>query len=213
MSPDDSSDDASLGTDVQSDTAQGTSERTDDSAPADDPERSSTPGDSSRTDRNPDFGQGGSGSIGGGRSDDGHLRQFLRKQFAMQMENVIPEDLQNILDKVETRLQAMRDSQEVEFADKVYGRIRLAARMLQASVEGSFQLPWKSTLSVAAGLTYLINPMNFLPGIVKGEEAVLDDALVVYLCYTVVEQDLNRFLRSHDLNPEEFGMDSVRPGF
>lgn len=144
---------------------------------------------------------------------DGHLRQFLRRQFALQMENVIPEDLQSILDKIEDRLEALRQSEEVEFADKACGRIKLAGQMLKASAEGSFQLPWKSAASIVAGLTYLLNPVGFLPEILKGDDAILDDALVVYLCYTVVEQDLNRFLRSHNLDPEEFGMESIRSGF
>jgi len=207
MSPDESSDEGSLGTDVPSDPSTESSEASQNTGES---EPSPGPGPSGSSPDRPDFGS--SGGPVGGQPGDGHLRQFLRRQFAMQMENVIPEDLQNILDKVEARLQAMRDSKEVQFADKVYGRIRLAARMLQASAEGTFPLPWKSTLSVAAGLTYLLNPMDFLPGIVKGEEAVLDDALVVYLCYTVVEQDLTRFLRTHDLDPEEFGMGSIRPG-
>ncbi len=199
MSPDESSDEGSLGTDVQSEPSMESSEA------------SHGPGPSGSSGDRPDFGSS-EGPVGGGQPGDGHLRQFLRRQFAMQMENVIPEDLQNILDKVEARLQAMRDSPEVQFADKVYGRVRLATRMLKASAEGTFPLPWKSTLSVAAGLTYLLNPMDFLPGIVKGDEAVLDDALVVYLSYTVVEQDLTRFLRTHDLDPEEFGMGDLRPG-
>jgi uncharacterized membrane protein YkvA (DUF1232 family) len=165
------------------------------------------------TDRGEEFGGSGGEARQQSPKDDGNLRKFLRKQFALQMENVIPEDLQSILDKIEARLEALRDSEEVDFADQVYGRIRLAAKMLRASAEGSFQLPWKSAASVAAGLAYLLNPMDFLPGIVKGDEAVLDDALVIYLCYTVVEQDLTRFLRSHNLDPEEFGMDSVRTGF
>lgn len=156
----------------------------------------------------PDPGEPGPESDDFGKSGDGRLRRFLRKQFALQMENVIPEDLQRTLDQIESRLETLRESEEVQFAEKMYGRIRLAIRMVRASVEGSFALPWRSASSILLGLIYLSNPLDLLPDVVKSEDAVLDDALVVYLCYTFVEQDLRRFIRSRDLDPDDFGMET-----
>lgn len=212
MTPDQSSDDVSLGSEESDPTGSDSGESPDfDNDPGQGNAPSATATGSQTGEQ--DFGQSQQGPTGSGRSGDGQLREFLRRQFALQMENVIPEDLQSILDKVEQRLESLRESEQVEFTDNLYGRVRLAGRMLRASAEGSFQLPWKSAASIAAGLTYIVNPLDFLPGILKGEEAVLDDALVLYLCYTVVEQDLNEFLRTHDLDPEEFGMNSGRRGF
>jgi len=208
MTSEESSEESSLGTDVDSEQSVSGSDSTGESF-----DRPSANAEQSQASSQQEgFGRSMNQPGGPGPQGDGNLRQFLRKQFAMQMENVIPEDLQSILDKVEARLESLRDSGEVEFTERVYGRIRLAARMLGAAAEGSFPLPWKSTASIAAGLTYLLNPGDFLPAILKGDEAVLDDALVIYLCYTVVEQDLTRFMRTHNLDPEEFGMKSLRTG-
>lgn len=150
----------------------------------------------------------GQSTPGAGRGD-GKLRQLLRKQFALQMENVIPEDVQRILDQLEDRLETLKQSREVNIADKAYGRVRLMGRMLQASADGSFPLPWKSAAAVTATLAYLINPFDVLPDILKGD-GILDESLVIYLGYTVVEQDLVEFLRSHDLDAEEFGLESTQ---
>ncbi|MFB6226792.1 MAG: YkvA family protein [bacterium] len=152
-------------------------------------------------------GVGQSSPPGGGA--DGKLRQLLRKQFALQMENVIPEDVQRILDQLEDRLETLKQSREVELADKAYGRVRLMGRMLQASAEGSFPLPWKSAAAITVTLTYLINPFDILPDILKGD-GILDDSLVLYLGYTVVEQDMVEFLRTHDLDASEFGVESTQ---
>lgn len=154
-------------------------------------------------------GPGAGQSAPGGSGADGKLRQLLRKQFALQMENVIPEDVQRILDQLEDRLETLKQSEEVNIAEKAWGRLRLMGRMLQASAEGSFPLPWKSAAAITATVTYLINPFGFLPDMIKGD-GILDDSLVIYLGYTVVEQDLVEFLRTHDLDAEEFGLESTQ---
>ncbi len=207
MSQEESPDDTSVGSELENEVTQDSS-----TTPDDDPEPSTeTAG--SPTGPESDFVDQEESTGNQTTTDESSLRRFLRRQFALQMENVIPEDIQRILDRIEERLEDLQESEEVNFADKLYGRIRLSARMFKAWAEGSFQLPWKSVVSIAAGLTYLLNPLDFLPDIFKGDEAVLDDALVIYLCYTVVEQDLARFLREHNLDPEEFGMDSVPSGY
>lgn len=198
------SEESSVGTEVDDE-----SEVTDTGTGSEEPEPGIGGRETEERDR-PGPGSSESGRTGGSRGrtgQDGKLRELLRKQFALQMENVIPEDVQRILDQLEDRLETLKQSREVELADKAYGRLRLMGRMLEATAEGSFPLPWKSAAAIAATVTYLTNPFDVLPDILKGD-GILDDALVIYLGYTVVEQDLAEFLRSHDLDAGEFGLES-----
>lgn len=141
---------------------------------------------------------------GSPRNEVGQLRKVLRRQFAMHVENVIPEDVQRILDQVETRLQSLKEKDDVKFAGRVYKRIQLLGRMLMSWAEGSFTMPWRSVAAVAGTILYLTNPMDVLPEFMK-DEGLLDDALVIYLCYTLVDQDLHRYMNAHGINPSEYG--------
>lgn len=145
------------------------------------------------------------------REKTGKLRSLLRRQFAVQVENVLPEDVQRVLDQLEERLESLRSGEEVELTDRVLRRVRLMGRMLRSWSEGSFSVPWRSIAAVSACLLYVTNPLDVLPGVLKGrdgdEDSLLDDALVIYLCYTLVEQDLRRFVEEHDLDPGEYGFE------
>lgn len=149
-----------------------------------------------------------SSESGGRATDKRDLERLLSRTFGIDVEEVLPEDVQRVLEDFEDQLEDMQNSEGVRQARTVIGRARLLFQMLGAWAEGRFALPWRSAAAITGGLAYLVNPMGILPSFLKGDDSLLDDALVVFLCYKLVEKDLKRFVDEEDLDPEEYGFAS-----
>lgn len=133
------------------------------------------------------------------------LQKLLDRSLGIDVDEVLPEDVHRMIDDFEDQLEDMSQSAEVQTARTVLQRARLMVQMLGAWAEGSFSLPWRSATATAAGLTYLVNPGGILPEFLKGKQSLLNDALVVYLCYKLVEKDLKRFVEEQEMDPAEYG--------
>lgn len=149
-----------------------------------------------------------SSDTAGGNSDKRDLERLLSRTFGIDVDEVLPEDVQRVLEDFEDQLEDMQNSEGVQQARTVIGRARLLFRMLGAWAEGRFALPWRSAAAITGGLAYLVNPMGILPSFLKGEDSLLDDALVIFLCYRLVEKDLKRFVDEEGLDAAEYGFTS-----
>jgi len=146
------------------------------------------------------------GSTRGSRDGKRDLQKMLNRTFGIDVDEVLPEDVQRVLEDFEDQLEDMQNSEGVQVARRVLGRLRLLFQMLGAWGEGNFSMPWRSVAAIAGALTYLGNPMGVLPEFLKGRNSLLDDGLVVYLCYRLVEKDLQRFVREQGLDAAEYGL-------
>lgn len=147
-----------------------------------------------------------SGSTAGSPNGNRDIQKVLNRTFGIDVDEVLPDDVQRVIEDFEDQLEEMQNSEGVEVARTVLNRARLLFRMLGAWADGSFSLPWRSVAAITGALTYLGNPMGVLPEFVKGDESLLDDALVVFLCYQLLEKDLQRFVEEEGLDPAEYGL-------
>ncbi len=142
----------------------------------------------------------------GSRGGDRDIKTALNNTLGIDVDEVLPDDVQRIIDDFEDQLEEMQNSEGVEVARTVLNRVRLVLRMMGAWGDGRFSLPWRSVAGITGAITYLSNPMGVLPEFVKGSESPLDDALVVYLCYQLLEKDLQRFVEEEGLDPADYGL-------
>lgn len=166
---------------AQPDTAVASDERTDPS-----PEPESAPGEDRPT----------------GKRD---LESLLNRTFGVDLEEILPEDLQGVLEDLQDRLEGMQNSEGVREVRAVIARLRLLLRMVGSAAEGQSPLPWRSAAGIMGAAVYIIDPMGMLPSFVKGDDSLLDEALVAYLCYRLIEVDLKRFVEEERLDAPEYG--------
>lgn len=133
------------------------------------------------------------------------LERMLNRTFGMDLEEILPEDLQGVLEDVEDRLEKMQNSEGVREVRAVIARLELLLRMFGAAAEGRSPLPWRSAAGIVGAAVYIADPMGLLPSFLKGDDSLLDDALVAYLCYRLVEVDLKRFAEEEEMDASEYG--------
>lgn len=134
------------------------------------------------------------------------LERLLNRTLGLDLEEVLPEDLQGVLEGIEDRLEEVRAREGVRASQVMLDRVRVMFRMFGAAAEGRTAVPWRSAAGIAGAAVYLANPMEMLPSFLKGDGSPLDDALVIYLAYRLIEQDLERFVeeRKHEEEPSGF---------
>ena len=104
--------------------------------------------------------------------------------------------------KDKTRLKSVLDSTtekvgDLSMAKEKYrtfaGQIKTAIRMVKAYSKGEYkEIPWKTILSVVAGLVYFIMPLDFIPDIIPFVGFV-DDISVVLWIFNRFKNDVNSF--------------------
>ncbi len=135
------------------------------------------------------------------------LERLLNRTLGLDLEEVLPEDLQGVLEGIEDRLEAVRAREGVRVSQVLLDRVRLMFRMFGAAAEGRTAVPWRSAAGIVGTAAYLTNPMGMVPSFLKGDGSPLDDALVVYLGYQLIEQDLDRFVEERDREGQPSGFD------
>lgn len=133
------------------------------------------------------------------------LGGMLNRTFGVDLEEILPEDLQGVIEDLEDRLEKMQNSEGVREVRAVIARLELLLRMFGAAAEGRSPLPWRSAAGIMGAAVYIADPMGLLPSFLKGDESLLDDALVAYLCYRLVEVDLKRFAEEEKMDASEYG--------
>lgn len=71
--------------------------------------------------------------------------------------------------------------------------IKLMLSLIKDYVAGNYrEIPWRSLAAIAGALIYLLNPLDLIPDIL-GMFGLVDDALVLGTCLSLVEKDLYRY--------------------
>ncbi|MGM0381122.1 MAG: hypothetical protein ACQEP7_03980 [bacterium] len=117
--------------------------------------------------------------------------------------NINPEDIEQILQALELKINEIHQEQEGEQILTTLKRARLLGLMLQAWWEDRFTLPWRTAGAVGGALLYFLNPR----GLIKNKLSrgwILSDAVVISLCFHLVNEDLKQFIKQSDLDPKKF---------
>lgn len=105
---------------------------------------------------------------------------------------VSEDDLRRILEK--------RDEIEQKFSGsgplgKFIADVKLLYSMLQDYWNGDYrEVPWTTIAAVVAALAYVFSPIDLIPDFIPGI-GLIDDALVIGLCLSAVDNDLQAYKR------------------
>ncbi|PID55135.1 MAG: hypothetical protein CR978_00620 [Gammaproteobacteria bacterium] len=71
--------------------------------------------------------------------------------------------------------------------------IKLMLALLKDYVTGNYRdIPWRSLAAIAGALLYLLNPLDLVPDFLV-MLGLIDDALVLGTCLSLIEHDLYRY--------------------
>jgi uncharacterized membrane protein YkvA (DUF1232 family) len=118
----------------------------------------------------------------------GISEDFIKKGSAA----VNSEDVQKVLDKANEITQKVVKSPSLQ---RFLKDVALLISMVKDFWSGAYrEIPWWVIAAVVFTLLYVLSPIDLLPDFIPGI-GLLDDALVIALCLTMIEQDLLRYQR------------------
>ena len=79
-------------------------------------------------------------------------------------------------------------------AEHLVSKVSVLGRIMGAYARGEYKtIPWKTLITVLAGLLYFINPIDLIPDVVVGI-GFTDDFTVLVWVYGTAEKEIDRFL-------------------
>lgn len=114
-----------------------------------------------------------------------------REALESGAKKISEEDLKKVLEK--------RDEIENKFRGagplgKFIADLKTLFSMVADYVDGSYrQVPFWTIAAIAAALLYVLSPVDLIPDFIP-VIGYVDDALVVALCLTMIEQDINSYI-------------------
>lgn len=84
-------------------------------------------------------------------------------------------------------------------------QVKLLWEMLKDVWFGKFKAPWGTVAAITATLLYVIMPLDIIPDFIPGI-GLIDDALVVTLCVSMIRIDLRRYAKFRDLDLADYGL-------
>jgi len=79
-------------------------------------------------------------------------------------------------------------------AEHLVSKVSVLGRFVGAYAHGDYKtIPWKTLITVLAGLLYFINPIDLIPDVVVGL-GFTDDFTVLLWVYGTAEKEIDRFL-------------------
>jgi uncharacterized membrane protein YkvA (DUF1232 family) len=132
------------------------------------------------------------------------IAEQVEKKFQESREHIKESDVKDALNKAGGKIEKLAQSASAE-AQKLAKQAKLLYMMLRDTVSGKFKAPWVTVAAITACLLYLINPIDIIPDFIPGV-GLIDDALVVALCISLVRIDLRRYAAEMGLKLEEYGL-------
>ncbi len=128
----------------------------------------------------------------------------VEKKFNESRERVKDADVKEALNKAGSKIEQLAKSASAE-AQKLAKQAKLLYMMLRDAVSGKFKAPWVTVATLTACMLYLINPIDVLPDFIPGI-GLIDDALAIALCISIVRIDLRRYAEETGLKLEDYGL-------
>jgi len=155
--------------------------------------------------------------MNGAREDDGRPdsdHSTVEDRFQEKRQSIGREELREVMDNFEEKIERIKRSPGPEFVRSALGHIRLFYRLLESWWNNQWNVPWRTITAVGAALIYFINPVDMIPDIIPAA-GLIDDATMVYIAFSCIQDDLIEFAAEHDIDLEQYGIDpdSPRPSF
>jgi uncharacterized membrane protein YkvA (DUF1232 family) len=128
----------------------------------------------------------------------------VEKRYENSRKAISEIDVHYALEKGQSKLKSVGKSTSA-VAKTIVKQAGLLYRMLKDMTTGKFKAPWVTVSAITAALLYVISPIDVLPDFIPGA-GLIDDALVVSLCMTVIRMDLKRYAKEMDLDLSEYGL-------
>jgi len=141
--------------------------------------------------------------LNGERMNSG-FKKKVSDQFERLIGRINREDVKRVLDRAMAKVQNLLHSGVDSVAD--LGRqIVLLCNMLRDWWNGFYEIPWATVAASTAALLYFLNPLDVIPDFLPGI-GLLDDALVIAICFKMVQSDLRRYAGIRNLDSKSYGL-------
>lgn len=126
--------------------------------------------------------------------------ETAQKALEAQAKKVTDADVEKVLQK--------KEEIEAKFAahgplGRFIADVQILFSLVQDYIQGKYRVvPWWSIAAVVAALLYVVNPFDLVPDAIPLVGA-LDDALVVAVCLSAVQQDLHKYVEWKKNQPAE----------
>lgn len=128
----------------------------------------------------------------------------VEKRFEESRKTISEIDVRYALERSQTKLKQVGKSTSA-VAQSMLKQVKLLYQMLRDSTSGRFKAPWATVSAITAALLYFISPIDLLPDFIPGA-GLIDDALVISLCISMIRMDLKRYAQEMDLDLSDYGL-------
>ena len=132
----------------------------------------------------------------------------VEKRYAESRKAISDLDVRYALEKTGEKLKSVKNSASAT-AQHVAKQVKLLYQMLKDSTSGKFKAPWATIAAITAALLYFVSPVDLLPDFIPGA-GLIDDALVLSLCISVIRMDLRRYAKENNLDLAQYGLAKER---
>ncbi len=132
------------------------------------------------------------------------IAEQVEKKFHETRERVKEADVKEALNKAGSKIEKLAQSAPAE-VQKLAKQAKLLYLMLRDTASGKFKAPWATVAALTACLLYLVNPLDIIPDFIP-VIGLIDDALIIALCVSMVRIDLRRYAEEMGLKLEDYGL-------
>lgn len=117
------------------------------------------------------------------------MKERLKKEIEKRAKKATPKEVEEVL----RRRDELTEKVGKGPLKRVVQEVKLFVSLLSDFAARRYdQVPWYSVAAVAVALLYVLNPFDLVPDFIPLVGQV-DDALVITLCFRLIEKDLERY--------------------
>jgi len=117
-------------------------------------------------------------------------KEKAEQELKEKMQNVKREDIQKVLREKEKIEEKFKGSGPL---GKYLASVKVFFSLIKDYFNDEYtEVPWWTIAAIVTALLYVFSPIDLIPDVIPGI-GLVDDALVIAACLTMVEQDLENY--------------------